>query len=348
VIVGVFDIDDELDIVWVPIGVNEFIIDVDIVGDELLVLVDVTVLVIVEVRIDVLLELIELVFDTDPVDVFDFKLLAVFDGDIVFVAVAEELDVKLDVDDIDDDIVIVFVLLLVTFILSDILPVNVFVLDNIPVLVDVGVVVVVIVYIPVLDNVTVPILVLVINNDKVIDTEAVDVFDPKLDFVFVIVVFIVGVWTILKVDVLVVNPVLDTDGLGDDVFVLVIVLVPDPELVPVLEEVTVAVDVNVFLIVLVINDDLDIVGLAELVLDLADDAVKEGLALLVFEEAIVLDNVGDDDGVLDTLELEELVFVEVIVLLEVDDPVYVLLDVKLSVCFGEADDVLLLAPDWVT
>jgi len=151
------------------------------------------VLVIVEVRIDVLLELIELVFDTDPVDVFDFKLLAVFDGDIVFVAVAEELDVKLDVDDIDDDIVIVFVLLLVTFILSDILPVTVFVLDNIPVLVDVGVVVVVIVYIAVLDNVTVPILVLVINNDNVIDTEAVDVFDPKLDFVFVIVVFIVGV-----------------------------------------------------------------------------------------------------------------------------------------------------------
>jgi len=100
--------------------------------------------------------------------------------------------------------------------------------------------------------------------------------------------------------------------------------------------------------VLVLNDVLDIVGLAELVLDLAPDEVKEGLAELVFDVIPVRDNVGEDDGVLDILELPDDVFVELVVLLEVEDDVYVLLDVKLSVCFDDADDVLLVIPDAVT
>jgi hypothetical protein len=59
----------------------------------------------------------------------------------------------------------------------------------------------------------------------------------------------------------------------------------------------------------------------------------------------VRDNVGEDDGVLDILELPDVVFVELVVLLEVADDVYVLLDVKLFVCFDDADDVLLQIPD---
>ena len=85
------------------------------------------------------------------------------------------------------------------------------------------------------------------------------------------------------VDVFVVIPVLDKDGLVDDVFVLVIVLVPELEPVPVLDDVTVLVDVNVFLIVCVLSGDLLIVALADDVLDGFADAVNEGLVLLVFE-----------------------------------------------------------------
>lgn len=347
-IVDVFVIDDVLDIVGVCFVVNEFTTVDDIVGVSLFDLLVVVVPVIVDVPVDVFVELIEFVFDTDPVDVFDFKLLNVFDVDIVFVAVTDELFVTFAVDVIDGVIVTVRLSVFVIFKLLVILLVRVFVFDGIPNPVDVGDVVEVIVFIIVLVGVNVPIFVFVINAVLVIVEEPVDVFVESIDLVFVLVVFILDVWMIEYVDVLDVIPVLESDGLGDDVFELVIVLVPDEELVPVFDEVPVAVPVNVYFIVVVLNDVLDIVGLAELVLDLAADEVKEGLAELVFDIIPLLDNVGDDDGVFDILGLDDVVLVELVVLLEVADDVYVLLDVKLSVCFGDADDVLLVIPDAVT
>jgi hypothetical protein len=51
--------------------------------------------------------------------------------------------------------------------------------------------------------------------------------------------------------------------------------------------------------------------------------------------------VGDDDGVLETDELGDIDLVDVVVLVVVDDAVYVFVDNPLIVCMDDADDVLL-------
>jgi len=82
-IVCVFVIVDVLDTVSVFLCVIEFSIDIEIVGVALVVLVDVNERVPVTVLVDVFVLITEFVFEILPVDVFDFILLSVLDGDIV-------------------------------------------------------------------------------------------------------------------------------------------------------------------------------------------------------------------------------------------------------------------------
>lgn len=187
--VDVFDIVDELDTVFVFIIVNDRFGELDMIGDRLVVFDWDVELVIVGVLDTVFVVLVDFVFVTVPVDVFDDKLLNEYDGDFVLIVEYVLLRVARLADDKDADTVFVFVILADDVELLDTLEVGVFVLDDIIDLVTVGVEDVVLVYITDPVDVNVPIkTVFVAIVVRELETDTVDVLLAPDDFVFVRVV----------------------------------------------------------------------------------------------------------------------------------------------------------------
>jgi hypothetical protein len=72
--------------------------------------------------------------------------------------------------------------------------------------------------------------------------------------------------------------------------------------------------------VVVGTDVLEIDALPDDVFDALAESVSEGLEDDVFDIGPLLECVGDDDDVFETLALDVVVFVEVVVFVDVDDP----------------------------
>ena len=347
-IVFVLDARGVVVVVAVLITVKELIIDIDVVTLELAVLDGSE----------------DLVFVTDTVLVFEFEELPDIDGDDV-----DDLD-SLDDTEFKEDNVSVGVPVneFITdnvgnefcVLVIDTVPVNVFLIpldvivtDPLCVLVDVIV----------LDEVGLVVTVFVLIIEKLIVPDVVEVFELLIDLVNVgddddvfelnLVIVWVGelladlLWILEEVTVLVGFDVAVIVPDPDDVFVDEIVLVPDGEPVDVFDELTVLVTVAVFLIVKVIFELALYEGDADEVLDapIVFVVVPEDDDVLVIGGDREL--VGDADCVLDILELDELVFVDVIVFVDDGDDVVVFVVIELIVFIGDDDDVLLSNADFV-